>query len=147
MLNKANRTIKLWDARIMSKALGTHPHCLCFPYKSEMVFLGLGTYLGSETKALEIYLRHHSPSLSVACHPTNHARGMGLWTATSTRHTFVGEHQKELRVHTCPHPTVGTEPVSAEAAHLHRQAHECLHKACKHDVRREAVGLPLHRNS
>lgn len=139
----------------MNKAPGTHPDCPLFPYKSEMVFLEPEMHLRSKNKDLEIYLQHHSPSLSMVCHPTNHARGMGLRTVQmpspellpQTRHSLVGEHRQELRVPTCPHPTAVTEPVCAEAPHLYRQAHACLHKACKHDVRCEAVGLPLHRNS
>lgn len=80
MLKKANRIIKLWETRIMNKAPGTHPECPLFPYTSEMVFLEPEMHLRSENKDLEIYLQHHSPSLSMVCHPTNRARGMGLRT-------------------------------------------------------------------
>lgn len=100
-------------------------------------------------------LKHLSPSLFIYGLPANKStqtRSCGLGrchpqNCFPTRYVSVGEQQEELRVPTCPHPTAVTKPVSAAAPHLYRQAHECLHKACKHDVRYEAVGFPLLRNS
>lgn len=71
----------------MNKVPGTHPNCPLFPYKSEMVFLEPEMHLRSENKDFEIYLQHHSPSLSMVCHPTNYARGMGLQTAGAVPRT------------------------------------------------------------